>query len=114
MPPVRCSLFSPSWELNWLAYPEQNKDLRAQLNPALAHYRSGPEDMCLEGTRITLLVQTMPERTATAPMQAVRTADAAGFAWARNGVGFGLVSAPTEGVSRGFANQLRSRLDEPA
>lgn len=71
----------------------------------------GPACMFLydgsNGTRITLFIRPMERRDMNAPMRPVQAQGAAGFAWARNGLGFGLVASDPTAALHGLANTVR-------
>jgi anti-sigma factor RsiW len=63
------------------------------------------------GNRITVFLRPMQQIDMTAPMRAVGANGAAGFAWARHGLGVSLISSPGVSTLRALSNDVRSQLD---
>ena len=62
------------------------------------------------GTRISLFVRPMQDGETSATMRPVHTENTAGFAWARDGMGYGLVSNNPMTTLHQLADQVRSEM----
>jgi anti-sigma factor RsiW len=64
------------------------------------------------GQRITLFVRPMGRRDLNAPMRPLEELDASGYAWARGGVAYGLVSTNPIPSLHDISNQIRDELQQ--
>jgi anti-sigma factor RsiW len=62
------------------------------------------------GQRITLFVRPMGRRDLNAPMRPLEGLDANGYAWARAGVAYGLVSTSPMPSLQDLSNQIRDEM----
>jgi anti-sigma factor RsiW len=74
----------------------------------------GPAGMYLyegpQGQRITLFMRPMERRDMNAPMRPMHRAETVGYVWARNGLGFGLVSSEPTQTLHELANEIRDEM----
>lgn len=74
----------------------------------------GPAGMYLyegpHGQRITLFMRPMQRRDMNAPMRPMHGVDTVGYVWARNGLGYGLVTGEPMQTLRGLANEIRDEI----
>ncbi len=75
------------------------------LGPACMYLYEGPH-----GLRITLFMRPMEKRNMNAPMRPMHGAETVGYVWARNGLGFGLVTSEPMETLRGLANEIRDQM----
>jgi len=76
--------------------------------PACMYLYAGPQ-----GLRITLFMRPMERRDMNAPMRPMHGTDTVGYVWARNGLGFGLVTGEPMGTLHALANEIRSEMSAP-
>lgn len=104
-----------SWLSGELGHPAAPPDLSKSgfrlVGGRLVATEHGPAGMYVydgaKGLRITLFMRPMEKRDMSAPMRPMHRADAVGYVWARDGLGFGLVTSAPMGVLRGLANEIR-------
>lgn len=107
-----------SWVTRRLGRPVAPPDLSAAgyrlMGGRVLATQDGPACMFLydnsEGQRITLFVRPMLKRDMNAAMRPMRANNITGFAWARNGLGFGLVAGAPLLRLHELSNRIRDEM----
>ncbi len=64
-----------------------------------------------QGGRISIFVRVMEVIDTNAPMRPFDSKDASGFAWSRDGIGFGVISSKPEPKLHELSNQVRDKIE---
>ena len=107
------------WVTRRLGRPVSPPDLSAAgyrlMGGRMLATQDGPACMFLydnaQRQRITLFVRPMHKRDMNAAMRPMHVKDATGFAWARNGLGFGLFTGAPLPVLHELSNRARSEME---
>ena len=95
--------------------PDLSKSGYRLVGGRLLAMEQGPACMFLyedaKGNPITLFERPMLKRDMNAPMQPVRVKSTSGFAWARDGMGFGLVATNPMATIHRLADRVRTEID---
>ncbi len=64
-----------------------------------------------QGGRISIFVRVMEAIDTNAPMRPIDAKDTSGFAWSRDGIGFGVISSKPEPKLHELSNQVRDKIE---
>lgn len=64
-----------------------------------------------QGGRISIFVRVMEAIDTNAPMRPIDSNNASGFAWSRDGIGFGVISSEPEPRLHELSNQVRDKIE---
>jgi anti-sigma factor RsiW len=64
-----------------------------------------------QGGRISIFVRVMEAIDTNTPMRPIESKEVSGFAWSRNGIGFGVISSKPEPGLRELSNQVRDKIE---